>query len=358
MPYNIGSYGIIVDESLSNITKPNKVYYETEPEAETENKQISKLFIDKYNFKTEYKNYLIIKKIDPKNKFTYKMINVSKYKVLLDEYYKLEHIINIKQYEKYDFLNIYEITMIKSEASLNEYLKNSTNTTMFKNNFKNQFIQLLEGIKKLHQHKFVHLDLKEYNILITNNVLYLIDFGFSNYTKELFYSKNIYVFGSTYIYFPFETKIIYDIYNKINKCNDEINIIEITTKEIIEYINNTDFIELYFNDYYKDLKKYIIDLEEVLNLDQDKIKNQIKDFINDIICKHNILSDTLLEFQICMKKIFEDIIFKIDIYSIGIILNNLSNYLPNNTQTIIPKLINMSPYNRPDIDNLILMMKR
>ena len=59
-----------------------------------------------------------------------------------------------------------------------------------------------------------------------------------------------------------------------------------------------------------------------------------------------------------MKKIFEEIIFKIDIYSIGIILNNLSNYLPNNTQTIIPKLINMSPYNRPDIDNLILMMKR
>jgi serine/threonine protein kinase len=355
MSYNIGSYGIIVDDSLSNIQKPNIVHYETE----TEDKQISKLFINKYyDFKAEYKNYLIISKIDPENKFTYKIIKVSEYKVFLDEYYKIEHIINIKEYEKYDFLNIYEIRMIKSEISLNDYLKNSNNTTMFKNNFKNQFIQLLDGIKKLHQHKFVHLDLKEYNILITNNVLYLIDFGLSNYTKKVFYSKNIDVFGSKYIYFPFETKIIYDIYNKINKCNGNTNIIEITTKEIIEYINNTDFIELYFNNYYKDLKKYRIDLEEVLNLDQDKIKNQIKDFINDIICKHNILSETLLEFQICMKKIFEEIIYKIDIYSIGIILNNLSYYLPNTTKQIIPKLLNMSPYNRPDIDNLILMMKK
>ncbi len=59
-----------------------------------------------------------------------------------------------------------------------------------------------------------------------------------------------------------------------------------------------------------------------------------------------------------MKKIFEEIIFKIDIYSIGIILNNLKKYLPNNTTEIIPKLLNMSPYNRPDIDNLILMIKK
>jgi serine/threonine protein kinase len=357
MSFNNSSYGIIVDDSLSNIQKPNIIHYETE--TETENKQISKLFINKHeDFKTEYYNYKIINNIDPKNKFTYKIIKVSEYKVLLDEYYKLEHIINIKPYEKYDYLNIYEITMIKSETSLNEYLINSDNTTMFKNNFKNQFIQLLEGIKKLHQHKFVHLDLKEYNILVTNDVLYLIDFGFSNYTKKVFYSKYINVFGSKYIYFPFETKIIYDIYNKINKCNDNTNIIEITTKEIIEYINNTDFIKLYFNNYYSDLKKYRIDLEEIFNLKLDEIKNQIIDFINDIIYKNSILNNKKIEFQKCMKKIFEEIIFKIDIYSIGIVLNNLKKYLPNNTIEIIQKLLNMSPYNRPDIDNLILMMKK
>ena len=355
MSFNNSSYGIIINGSLSNIIKPKIVY----DESVDENKQISKLFINNHeDFKTEYYNYTIIKNIDSENKFTYKIIKVSEYKVLLDEYYKLEHIINIKHYEKYDFLNIYEITMIKSEISLNEYLKNSNNTTMFKNNLKNQFIQLLKGIQKLHQHKFVHLDLKEYNILITNNVLYLIDFGFSNYTKKLFYSENIDVFGSMYIYFPFETKIIYNIYYKINKCNNNNNIIEVTPKEIIEYINNTDFIELYFNNYYEDLKKYNIDLEEVLDLDQDKIKNQIKDFINNIIYKNSILSNKKIEFQICMKKIFEEIIFKIDIYSIGIILNNLKKYLPNNTTEIIPKLLNMSPYNRPDIDNLILMIKK
>ena len=44
MSYNIGSYGIIVDDSLSNIQKPNIVHYETE----TEDKQISKLFINKF----------------------------------------------------------------------------------------------------------------------------------------------------------------------------------------------------------------------------------------------------------------------------------------------------------------------
>lgn len=355
MSFNNSSYGIIINDSLSEKIKPKIVYDETE----TEDKQISKLFINKHeDFKTEYDNYTIIKNIDPENKFTYKIIKVSEYKVLLDEYYKLEHIINIKQYEKYDFLNIYEITMIKSEASLNEYLKNSTNTTMFKNKLKKQFIQLFEGIKKLHYNDFVHLDLKEYNILVTNDVLYLIDFGFSNYTHELFNSKYIDLFGSTYIYFPFETKIIYNIYNKFNKCNYDTNIITITVKKIIEYIYKTDFIELYFNNYYSDLGKYRIDLEEIFHLKPDEIKNQIIDFINDIIYKNSILSNKKIEFQKCMKKIFEEIIFKIDIYSIGIVLNNLKKYLPNNTIEIIPKLLNMSPYNRPDIDNLILMMKK
>jgi len=248
--------------------------------------------------------------------------------------------------------------MIKSETSLNEYLKYSTNTIMFKNKFKKQFIQLLDGIKKLHYNNFVHLDLKEHNILVTNDVLYLIDFGLSNYTHEIFNSKNIFMFGSTYIYFPFETKIIYNIYEDINKCNENKNIIKITIKKIIQYITNTNFIELFFDNYYCDLKKYNIDLEEILNLELDEIKKQIIDFINDIICKNSILNNNKIEFQNCMKKIFEEIIFKIDIYSIGIVLHNFKNYLPNTTKQIIPKLLNMSPYNRPDIDHLILMMKK
>jgi len=355
MSFNKSTYGVIINDSLSDIIKPKIIYNEIIDE----NKKISKLFINTHeDFKTEYDNYTIIKQIDPENKFTYKIIKVSEYKVLLDEYYKLENIINIKQYEKYDLLNIYEITMIKSETSLNEYLKYSTNTIMFKNKFKKQFIQLLDGIKKLHYNNFVHLDLKEHNILVTNDVLYLIDFGLSNYTHEIFNSKNIFMFGSTYIYFPFETKIIYNIYEDINKCNENKNIIKITIKKIIQYITNTNFIELFFDNYYCDLKKYNIDLEEILNLELDEIKKQIIDFINDIICKNSILNNNKIEFQNCMKKIFEEIIFKIDIYSIGIVLHNFKNYLPNTTKQIIPKLLNMSPYNRPDIDHLILMMKK
>jgi serine/threonine protein kinase len=358
IPYDRGSYGVIIDKSLSNYIKPKQVYYECADSHHrtnygvsegncTCNKDniISKLFINKYNdFYNENKNYEIISQIDPQNKFTYKVIKVSEYKVLLDELHNIKNIINKNKYYNYEYLNIYEITMIKADISLLDYLKNSNNTIMFKNNFKKQFLKLLDGIKKLHDYDFVHLDLKETNILVSNDNLYLIDFGFSDYTYNIFYSKYIDIFGSTYIYFPFETKIIYNVYKTFN--NYELT----TIKEILEYMNEADFIDLYFYNYYNIIEEYN-------NQEKDIFISTIKDFINELIYKNNILNNNKLDFKLCMKYIFEKMITKIDIYSIGIILYNLSKYLPESTKQILPKLIDISPYNRPIIDDLILMMK-
>jgi serine/threonine protein kinase len=342
IPYDKGSYGVIIENSLSDYIKPKQIYYEA---ISNKDNIISKLFINKYNdFYNENKNYEIVSQIDPQNIFTYKVIKVSEYKVLLDEFHNFKNIINKKKYHNYEYLNIYEITMIKADISLQDYLKNSNNTIMFKNNFKKQFIKLLEGIKKLHDYNFVHLDLKETNILVSNNNLYLIDFGLSDYTYNIFYSKYMYIFKSMYLYFPFETKIIYNVYNEFN------NYEQTTVKEILEYINDTNFIDLYFHDYYNIIEEYN-------NQDENIFKSEIKDFINDLIYKNNILNNNKLDFQLCMKYIFEQIITKIDIYSIGIILYNLEKYLPNKTKELLPKLIDISPYNRPNIDDLILMMK-
>jgi serine/threonine protein kinase len=361
-----GSYGVVINNTFKNYIQVQEIY--TNNIINTNEPIASKLFLNNYQaFNDEIKNYQIISEIDINNNFTFKIIKTSKYKLLTKELKKLDFPIN-SNLSKNKFINIYEITMIKADISLIDYLKNNKNTLIFKKNFKKQFLNLLNGIKKLHDNKFVHLDLKETNILLYNDNLYLIDFGLSNNINELFFSNNIKLFGHSYVYFPFETKIIYDLYKsfEIKKYNNDFennnsdsdynNIkleYEITNiKGIMKKIKKIDFIELYFDKYYENINTYKYD-------DKFLLINQVREYIDTLIKKNIILKNNKMDFKECMKYIFQDSINKIDIYSLGIILYNLIKFFPEPDIILntIPNILHIIPDNRPNIDELIIMIK-
>ena len=49
---------------------------------------------------------------------------------------------------------------------------------------KSLFFQSLRALENIHQHDIIHRDIKEDNILVKNNKIYLIDFGWSVFRNE------------------------------------------------------------------------------------------------------------------------------------------------------------------------------
>lgn len=87
------------------------------------------------------------------------------------------HIFDIPKVIRYDSTSI-EMEMIVGSETLKEVI--NKNNTSSKNNINNNYFgQTGEMISLLHKHNIIHGDLTTMNILVTDEKLYLIDFGLS-----------------------------------------------------------------------------------------------------------------------------------------------------------------------------------
>jgi serine/threonine protein kinase len=215
---------------------------------------IGKVFDNKNNAINEQTTYKSITKIDPKHKFTLPLYT---------------NCILIKN-DKYQLIYKY------GGNDLNKLLQSKGSITKLKT-FLISMGPLLEGIKKLKDNNYTHLDIKPENILYKNKIIYLIDFGLSKRLNELYTSENDYILNHIYPYYPPEFKL----------ANYGENF-EVFYEKVKENINS-----------YKRVSNNIINILEIIKITLNiPIKQQLYDLFNN-------------------KRFDAD---KVDVYSIGIIL--------------------------------------
>ena len=180
--------------------------------------------------------------------------------------------------------------------------------------FFNAFQNVLEGIKKLHTHNFVHMDLKSDNIICsltgsenswfrrgkpTYNMR-LIDFGLSDYISNIISEDNN-NFLRTYYIWPYELRLIHSQYrHKQPKFSD-------------------------FEDYKIYIRSVVIRGEKIKChpywiMDEHSRDTPAIDLYIDINNSINTGKD---------KEIIPEILKKTDIYSLGITLSYIYSYLTN-----------------------------
>lgn len=313
---------------------------------------IGKIFINNRNaFFDEYNIYkLIIKKIDPVNEFTLKLIQHNAYKLKKHHLKQINNDIyyHLKNNKKLitDNLDIYEMIIEKGEQTLYDFLNLKLCPIEI---FKPLFLNILLGIKKLHDNNFLHLDIKETNIMLLKNKLYLIDFGISTNLYDLYDLNKITLFNQMYIYYPFETIIVNHIYIKLYSPQNVLYSIN----DIITFIkeNKYNIIETYVDKYYNYLNNYLYPY----TINKDILIEQVKTFFEHIINKEFLNIDFKQELIKCIISIFQLYGKKIDIFSIGIMFYRISKFIVNNNKLldIIPLLINFNPDERLDINQFI-----
>lgn len=142
---------------------------------------------------------------------------------------------------------------------------NYNNKEELKENF---IIQLLEGVNYLHSQNITHRDLKSDNILIKNNILKIIDFGFSKISYNNKYEKYyLYSIGALQ-YRAIELFMKKDYYyydNKIDVWSSACIIYEILEEKQL-------FNKIKRNEILKEIKEKL--LLKNLNLEKYEIKEK------------------------------------------------------------------------------------
>jgi len=236
-----GSYGCVV--------KPGDRCYK-----KIKKNIITKIFIDKDEWKFELKNYQIINKILKKEYIVKKYDScVKKLKNYTNDVYL--HCSNINSLINKD-TNLYQISYEYGGVDLDIIKRDSK--ILFKEIFKG-FINIFNTIYLLDKNGYIHQDIRNPNILYDKKKkqMKLIDYGFLINKKNFFSNDNNYIFGTSYHYAPEVNFNNYkDMYDNIlykyldsckdlkfyNKLNDEIykNIYEISKKKYNIYTNKLD----------------------------------------------------------------------------------------------------------------------
>lgn len=164
------------------------------------NSYISKVFIDKIAANVEMEESALWKDIDPDQKFS--LYNLKQCNLNTD---------NIKALNEFDKCKLNlpknDKPMILSKFGGIDLYKLNPISSNYLNLFKS-FVPLLEGLKKAHDAKIVHCDIKEENIVaeIQNSkiILRFIDFGLSMKTTNMIEMPDVYLNETYYYYWPFE----------------------------------------------------------------------------------------------------------------------------------------------------------
>jgi serine/threonine protein kinase len=275
-----GSYGCVV--------KPGEKCYK-----KIKKNIITKIFIEKDEWKYELKNYEIINKILKKEYIVKKYDNcVKKLKNYNNDVYL--HCSNINSLVNSN-TNLYQISYEYGGIDLDIIKRNSK--ILFKEIFK-AFASIFETIYLLDKNDYIHQDIRNPNILYNtkNKHMVLIDYGFLIKKKDFFSHDNNYIFYTSYHYAP---EINFNNYSEMyssvlckyydscsdlkfyNKLREETykNIYEVSKKKYKIYTNKLDIymmgiILLQNYLYYHSAKKMNLNKEQ-----RTKVENLIENLL-------------------------------------------------------------------------------
>lgn len=201
-----GTYGCVVTPPFD---KKNIIREVIMPYKNKKNSDIAKIYKrGKEDFAEEVELIEKVQKIDPKNKFTTKMKGAM---VLIGDEIENATIQNCLIEKK-------KISTYDSSKPVVNYMNDSYYQLILENggertdktysltypDFISKFRVFIEGMLKLQEHNFVHLDIKPANVLISDDKINLIDFGLMTRFNELFTKENQHIleYSHVYPYYP------------------------------------------------------------------------------------------------------------------------------------------------------------
>jgi serine/threonine protein kinase len=271
--------------------------------------KIAKLLTQK-NAQTEYDEYNIISKIDPKNKY-----HLGKPILCEADAADLKKQTDEHPCQKYeDEKNDEEFSLLIMEyggIELKDYLTMSTEMT---NTFWKKARNLFEGAQLFAKHGLTHRDIKPSNVLLnpkTNKLIY-IDFGLSRNVDEL--TQDI-VSGkkktSFHWSYPFE-------YGLVSRANQIITMSDAKTDEFYAFVLNEVAINAK-TESYGNFKTMLTFMENRLSpLNEAKIESMVYDSIDSIRQFNN------------EKECIETMVKTIDMFSLGLTMNEALNAFYDN----------------------------
>lgn len=307
-----GSYGCVVSHPLKCSEKEDIIT----KNIDKDRKLIGKLFYSREYYNDEVKLGKIVKSIDPSGKKMLAPVSgcaVSK-KILenpnnIKAISKCEAITNT---DKYSLINdtdsdvefpnkVWQLKMPYAGLDMHSYLEKYKNGVTVKS-LMSTMIPLFESVILLKQHKLVHQDIKPDNVLIYKKKTVLIDYSLMLPFEDIYTMKNYSRLKSHYRYYPFE----YYLTSLVFKYNTNISM-------------KKDDLVYYIMEKYRD---YII----------KKAHHLHPYYTVDELLEHATEYDLL---SIIMKnpKNMKEYVDKIDIYSIGITIKELTRYIKPNTMT-------------------------
>lgn len=267
---NQGSYGCIFYPGLS-CNNDNK----------TESNNITKIQKLKNTSEKETKIGKKIQKISNYKKYYAPIINSCEVNISKIENQEITkcNFIDIDKQEKY-LSNT--IPYVGKDTLLDYTVKIIKNQNLFKTILQ-QHIKILEGLHKLSKKGIIHLDLKENNIMVSENgIPKIIDFGLSFEIQDLERSKYEEIFFIyTVEYGPWCIEIVMINY-LIHKLKNETITIDEIKRIVTEYVNkNNAIVELLTTNEKEELKRnYIEYFQNIISPKEEMIKIILKTFVS------------------------------------------------------------------------------
>jgi thiamine kinase-like enzyme len=329
---------------------------------------VSKVFADTKSMEEEFKETEKIQKMDPNNEYTNKVLEKCKAtRSSFDDDDKydcdwINHTINDHSDEEswtespsqvelerkgndaFGKLPLDQLIYKHKGVDFQEFLKNVDKNYKTLSEAFDHILSFAKGVAMLQKHKYVHMDLKPPNTLVTDSKKgILIDFGISrHYDKVYDLKESGYLLESHYPYFPPEFTLFMTHIEKENNV--------ITEKDMGYVISELE-------------NKYIYIGNKLMR----RIDNEVTPFITEMM---NIKSE---ENYTSVKQYYTDnFVSKVDVFSIGVIMLetlgmwNRKNITPSTEEKklletyseLAENTTSLNPFTRPSITQVVKELEK
>jgi len=274
MPHKLldkGGYGCVITQP---ITDKKYVVKNILPYKNPNKKDVGKIFRNNkgHKFSKELELSNIVKKMDPKGKYTTVLKGANK---LNNDFLSKNEALRKCLLSKHFFSekNYYQIIMENGGLPFDEVQPYSVKYNLFLRMLRT----FLKGMIEFQKLGYVHNDLKPANVLINNKKISLIDFGLVLKKDELYSSKNLDYLSRYAYYYPPEYYIYYLKRNNYDK------------KDIIYKITDKDFL---LNSYEKHDRNYEESVIDFVNVLEEKLKHKklSEIFTSELALKADVFS--------------------------------------------------------------------